>query len=66
MEVSAQLQALTALTPERDRGIPVNRRPKVSGAGLHVSEKNKLCRPYRDCNPGPPAGTLVTIPTAPS
>jgi hypothetical protein len=28
MQVSAQLQALAALTLERDRGIPVNRSPE--------------------------------------
>lgn len=55
MELSAELQALASLTPERDRDIPVNRRPKcLRRRPTRVREEQTLS-PSPGLQPGPPS-----------
>jgi hypothetical protein len=55
MEVSAQLQTLASLTPERERGIPVNRRLRIlRSRPARVGEEQTLS-PLPGLQPGPPS-----------
>jgi len=55
MELNAELQTLACLTPERDRDIPVNRRPKgLRSRPTRVGEELTLS-PSPGLQPEPPS-----------